>query len=227
MNEVVEPIQKVHHKWGFGMSSPKTRTQELRRIACVQFLQLLRSDALPAASERTLEIASTIKGLFNRVVREDQWDWFTVQRQLGYPSLGVAAKIAGSVRDIRTAIKSQDFKEYRSARVALCILPTRGCLQIFLELKEIKNEHNCGWIYVLATRKQPNLLKIGATTRSVERRVAEINSATGIAVPYGVRRCWRVLRPLEVEQEIRVLLGEYRVRSDREFFQVDFGAAAT
>ena len=222
-----ESLIKVRHKWGFGMSIPKPHTRQLRRVACETFVELLGTDYLPNADEVTLDVASTVKGLFNRVVKEDQWDWFTVQAQLGYPSRTLASKIVKHVRDLRTAIKIQDFAEYRRTRIALCKLPTRRCLQVFLGNRVIKNEPNCGWVYVLATKRHPHLLKIGATTRTVEQRVAEINCATGVVVPYGVRRCWRVLRPFEVEKEIHKLLWEHRIRSDREFFAVDFQSAAT
>ena len=82
-----------------------------------------------------------------------------------------------------------------------------------------------GFIYILSTREQPHLLKIGVTTRSVEQRVKEINSATGIVIPFGVRAVWPVRNPEQTEKEIHEMLSPYRVRADREFFQIPYQQA--
>lgn len=64
------------------------------------------------------------------------------------------------------------------------------------------------------------------TTRTVEQRANEINGTTGVAVPFGVRRCWRVSDPHAVERMVHSQLADYRLRNDREFFRVDFPVAA-
>ena|SRR5713101_4461947 len=74
-------------------------------------------------------------------------------------------------------------------------------------------------------REQPHFLKIGVTTRSVEQRVKEINSATGIVIPFGVRAVWPVRNPEQTEKEIHEMLSPYRVRADREFFQIEYQQA--
>jgi len=63
------------------------------------------------------------------------------------------------------------------------------------------------------------------TRRTVEQRVKEINAATGVIVPYGVRSSWRVGDTGKAESEIHALLVEYRVRDDREFFEIPFPQA--
>ena len=80
-------------------------------------------------------------------------------------------------------------------------------------------------INILSTREQPHFLKIGVTTRSVEQRVKEINSATGVVIPFGVRAVWPVRNPEQIEREIHELLSPYRVRVDREFFQINYQGA--
>jgi hypothetical protein len=60
------------------------------------------------------------------------------------------------------------------------------------------------------------------TTRTVQDRVREINAATGVAIPYGVRRCWRVSDPRQSEKIVHEALDRERVRTDREFFRIDF-----
>ena len=69
------------------------------------------------------------------------------------------------------------------------------------------------------------MLKIGYTTRSIYDRVNEINSATGILEPYGVRAIWTVDDPRQIENMIHRQLEQYRIRKDREFFRIDYRIA--
>jgi hypothetical protein len=48
-----------------------------------------------------LDAISEVKGFFNRVARQDQWGWFTVARQLGYPSTRISQVIASYLGDLR------------------------------------------------------------------------------------------------------------------------------
>ena len=219
---------KVAQKWGFGMAPPKLETRNAREAACETFLDALRSEEMPAASDELLSAISMVKGLFNRVVREDQWDWFTVAAQLGYPSRRISRVIAQESTRIRTAIRDRDMAVFNNARVNLLRLPTRRCLALHAGQARIADERGAGWLYVLSTRESPSLLKAGMTTRNVEERVKEINAATGVAIPFGVRRCWRVSDPHAAEKLAHRTLDEFRVRDDREFFRLPFrGRGAT
>jgi hypothetical protein len=169
-----------------------------------------------------LEDLSEIKGLFNRVRRQDQWDWFTVAGQLGYPSMGLAGTIADELDRLRRGLRDSERNEASQAHEHLRRLPTRRCLAVFLRRAQLIDERGAGWIYILSTRESPNLLKIGMTARSVEQRVKEINTATGIAIPFGVRQCWRVSDPSVAEKLVHDCLEQHRVRTDREFFRIDY-----
>jgi hypothetical protein len=105
-------------------------------------------------------------------------------------------------------------------------MPTRLCLSAFLGEAKVIDEIGAGWIYILSSREFPDLLKIGMTTRTVEQRANEINAATGVAVPFGVRRCWRVTNPAIAEKAVHRALEPCRLRNDREFFKTDFKIAA-
>ena len=225
MSEENRTLQKVAEKWGFGMAPPKEKTQKSRNKACANLLKVIHSQKLPKPDENVLETASLVKGLSNRVVREDQWDWFTVSSQLGYPSRRISDVIAKEIGRLRTAIKTQDAAAFENARTNLCRLPTYRCLSVFLGREEISDEPGAGWIYVLSTRELNDLLKIGMTTRTVEERAHEINSATGVAIPFAVRRCWRVSDPKKAEKLVHKALFGFRFREDREFFRVSFQVA--
>src|ERR1700722_15209219 len=77
--------------------------REVTRLSSI--LNLLNRSEQPKASEEVLAHLSIAKGLFNRIVREDQWDWFTVSAQLGYPSRGLAHSIAFELSTLRSAIR--------------------------------------------------------------------------------------------------------------------------
>jgi len=61
----------------------------------------------------------------------------------------------------------------------------------------------------------------------VEARVREINAATGVLIPFGIWRCWRVLDPSKAERLVHSALNEFRVRGDREFFSIDVAEASS
>ena len=215
-------IVEISQKWGFGMAPPKSSTQESRVSACETFLKTLNSENLQFPNDDLLASMSVVKGMFNRVVKEDQWDWFSVSGQLGYPSRRISSVIAGEIASLREATKSHETAKFQTARINLLRLPTRRCLSVFLRRAEISDEPDAGWIYILSTREFPDLLKIGMTTRSVEERAKEINGATGVAIPFGVRRCWRVTTPVVAERKVHIALREFRLRGDREFFRLSF-----
>lgn len=210
---------EIEQKWGFGMAPPKTHTHRTRLTGSTELLAFLTSESHPVS----LESLSIVKGMFNRVWKQDQWDWFTVYSQLGYPSGPLCRRVGSGVSALREAIKAGSFAE---EKLALARSPVVPCLEVFLGRKGIRDEPDCGWVYLLSTREFPDLVKVGMTTRSVQERVREISGATGVPIPFGVRGCWRVRNPALAERMIHAALAQFRVRSDREFFRASFGKAA-
>jgi hypothetical protein len=215
---------KIFQKWGFGMAPPKHPVQAEREEAARTVISILQGEPVGDV-EKALEHIGVVKGLFNRVAREDQWDWFYVKGQLGYPAAVVAKQIGFALGNLRGSLRERDEYALQDIRVGTKRLPILKCLSIFLGLTSINDEPNAGWVYILATREAPSFLKIGMTTRSVEERVREINSATGVLVPFGIWRCWRVMMPAEAEKHVHSALAEFRVRGDREFFAVEVSEA--
>jgi cold shock CspA family protein len=62
---------------------------------------------------------------------------------------------------------------------------------------------------------------------SVSQRVKEINSATGVLIPFAARYIFRVKDAARAEKEIFEVLAEYRLRSDREFFKLPFSKSVS
>lgn len=83
------------------------------------------------------------------------------------------------------------------------------------------------WVYILVNEKIPGICKIGMTTTSVDQRVNEINSATGVITPWHSVYSFRCLDALQLERRVHCHLEArgYRVNPNREGFQIDSNAA--
>ncbi|MEY9212696.1 GIY-YIG nuclease family protein [Thermobifida halotolerans] len=75
-----------------------------------------------------------------------------------------------------------------------------------------------GFVYVLTHPRFPELVKVGFTSRLVEERVADLSTA----VPEDFTIAFRLttLNARAVERHTHELLGEHRLRKDKEFFEV-------
>lgn len=204
------------------MAPPKETTQIERERSARKTYNAIFLDKFDS---NTIAAFSDVKGLFNRIAKQDQWDWFTVCGQMGYPSARISSVIASALKSLRREIGEGSSCLDSVHGDMLRRLPLRRCLKVFLGEITIKDEPDAGWLYYLSNRETPDIAKIGMTTRTIEGRVREINGATGILHPFGVRACWRVREPAVVERLIHEVLGENRIRRDREFFRVSFHKA--
>ena len=220
----MEEKLKIHQKWGFGMAPLKEHTVAARRKSAQTVLAAL-SGGKSTEPDSLADAISGVKGLFSRAKKMDQWDWFTVWEQLGLPERKRMDCIVRELALLRKAVVNHDHISFENAREQLQNWGALTSLKYFLELEKPPIEKGTGILYMLGTREMKGLLKIGYTERDVATRVKEINSATGIPVPFGVRNVWRVRNPRTVEREVHGLLADYRIRSDREFFDMEYSKA--
>lgn len=84
-----------------------------------------------------------------------------------------------------------------------------------------------GYIYILSNKyyKHNKLLKIGMTSRTVDKRVGELNRAFGVPEDFSVVFKKQARLPSVAEKEIHRRLSRYRVNRNREFFLVEEGVA--
>jgi hypothetical protein len=68
-----------------------------------------------------------------------------------------------------------------------------------------------GFVYLLSNPLMPDVVKIGSTTRLVEDRVQELNSATGVPAPFKIEAYFATSRPPEGEAAIHKALSHVRV----------------
>jgi hypothetical protein len=78
------------------------------------------------------------------------------------------------------------------------------------------------FVYVLVNKGVPGICKIGMTTTSVNQRVKEINSATGVITPWFPVFKYKCLNSRILEQAVhqRLELMGYRVNPKREGFEI-------
>lgn len=65
----------------------------------------------------------------------------------------------------------------------------------------------------------------GQSTSSCLRPGPARPRAAGVVVPFGVRAVWRVRGARDVERQLHQYLSRWRVRADREFFELDCNEA--
>lgn len=215
---------RIYQKWGFGMARTKPETDARRHEAATRVLDVLTSTS--RIDHPVLDDLSTVKGLFTRSFKQDQWDWFTVWTQLGRPGRRSCMAISDGFRELRRAVREQDAASVASARDQLVQAGASRAIRTFLGREpEDGPGDGRGYIYILSTRSSPGILKIGYTDRTVEERVKEINSTTGVLEPYGARAVWVVDDAPYVEKIVHEALAAYRVRRDREFFELPYRTA--
>ena len=79
-----------------------------------------------------------------------------------------------------------------------------------------------GYVYALTSPIYKNkLFKIGHTTKTVEERLKQINSATGVVVPFDIAYRIKVSDSRLVESIVHEKLREFRYNKNREFFACD------
>src|SRR4030095_14399518 len=100
---------KVIAKWGFGMAPISARMQCRYDNAVQTGLDILNGNL--AADEINFECLSDLKGMFNRCLRQDQWDWFSVFTDLGEPRREDLKQLGNVIGQLRKAIKGSELAE--------------------------------------------------------------------------------------------------------------------
>ncbi|MEO0494049.1 MAG: GIY-YIG nuclease family protein [Actinomycetota bacterium] len=210
-------MAEITQKWGFGMAPVKPATQQARVVAVGAVLDLC-SEGAAVSNDELAEHISTTKGLFSRVRKQDQWDWCTVWEQLGYPGDRAAARAVTSLADARRSVLAADGMAPAHLRQGR----TLELLSAYVSQQRPAGPAGHGFVYVMSTREARDVLKVGYTTQPLAERCRQINAATGVLIPYGVRAAWKVKDPARLEKEVHVALADSRIRSDREFFRADY-----
>lgn len=207
--------------WGFGMAPFKKKTKESYLYALNDVANYI---AYKNYSNQICDSISIVKGLFNRVIKQDQWDWFTVYEYFNYPDLDNCRKIVSHLINLRHSILNSDIQSIQKSNYALNFLSIATYYVNFSTFAHsiMRDEE---YVYILSRKEEMEILKIGMTTRTVSSRVKEINSSTGILYPISARAVFKVTCCKSAERVSHESLKDYRIRKDREFFSLDFQEA--
>ena len=176
---------------GFGLSVPGEAHERARVSACRAVARGLKGEAFPGADPALLEALSLAKGLFNRVVRQDQADWFVTQARLGFPSGRRCVLAADALAACRSAAKAGDARAWDLARALTRRARVRKALSAYRGLRRLPACPGSGFAYVMSRREDPDLLVVGVTEAHVLDAAAAVNAARPDA-PLGVRASWWV-----------------------------------
>jgi ribosomal protein S27AE len=81
-----------------------------------------------------------------------------------------------------------------------------------------------GYLYILSNPGMPKLLKIGQTSGSIQRRIDQLSSATGVPNPFVIEAYFISQNPRADETILHAALSLYR-RPGREFFKLPLNEA--
>lgn len=121
---------------------------------------------------------------------------------------------------INTDTSKMSEEELRIHIARLKSIGKKDLRQIIADEAEGRPEHE-GFLYILSHKAMPGLLKIGCTSRPVEKRSAEIGRATGVPGPFGIERKVPVYaNPKKLEEKVHRALSFVREHNSREFFRI-------
>ncbi len=164
----------------------------------------------------------TLEEMFNHCLSHDSEDWFTVYSEFGAPRIRHLRRISDELSHLRPSLTGKD--EDRATDVVARIADANiyGPLWSYANRANWLNHlpEGAGWVYILY-QDCPDILKIGMTKRSrVRERVLELNRYTVVLYPFSIRMAFPVKDAKASEAVIFERLDSYRLRPDREFFQV-------
>ena len=216
---------------GFGMLPISPRMQPRYDCVIQAFLDFLHGKT--SLSEISLDDLSELKGMFNRCLRQDQWDWFSVFTRFGEPEQRHMTQIVGMLKLLRRSIIDDNHKDIELAQRKLIQNDISYYLDNFQANRDPSSYYDktgsedTGLIFIISIREQRTLLKIGMTRQSMIDYVKEFNSAVEIKIPFSVRRIFRVKLAERAEREIHQLLSQYCVNLDRKFFELSYSRAVS
>ena len=76
------------------------------------------------------------------------------------------------------------------------------------------------FVYILTNESMPGIIKIGLTENSVSERVLQLDT-TSVPVPFQCYYAARVDDHKRIERALHTAFGDFRIRSNREFFKMD------
>lgn len=146
-----EPKERIA-KWGFGMAPISNTMRERYDRAVRATIAVLENDQ--QLTEVDIDTLSELKGMFNRSVRQDQWDWNSVHTELGLPSAFHCREIAKCLAQLRVAVKMGDDSLYSECKSQLIELNALLFLYAYQSTIDLAWTKTAEWLYVLSRREE-------------------------------------------------------------------------
>lgn len=112
----------------FGVMPVSERMRPRYKAALVAAIEVIEADRVPVAASMA-DALSDLKGMFNRCVRRDQWDWCTVYHMLGEPPIGLCSKAAIAIGRLARAIRTGAAEEATALAEGLRSMEIKGLLK--------------------------------------------------------------------------------------------------
>lgn len=154
-------------KYGFGMA-PLKNNIEIKNRFCIKQVQNLLNNCSTLSSAEIAESISTVKGLFNRIIKQNQWDWFTINMYFDYPTNKDIHIIISALTLLRQSIITDNFDTRQKSIIQLQNTNFMLYCENYLNYDESKDTSE-EYIYILSRREEPDILKIGMTTRNIKK----------------------------------------------------------
>ena len=214
--------ENIPKRIGFGLSNEKLYTRQTR-IDAVREVQLLLKHG--RVGSNSLESLSIVKGMFNRILRKDQWDWHTVYLQFGRPKNGECNGIANNIKKLRQACRdSLNFDKV----TAIDELNSDKKFQKFLSnyISGLKTYEIFPQIYLLNKKTQNSKKQhlIGCSEQSIFEILEEVNENQ--EEPYGVWANWEIplgkIQIKEIKRELFSLFSNEKNEGSNLIVNKDF-----
>ena len=209
-------------KWGFGFAPFKLETLEKNKRALTNVRSCTLQNQYTLDSTEDISIA---KGLFNRIVREDQWDWFTCNMYFDYPNRYEIKLLTTTLAQLRKCIIERDAEKIGKYRNVLVSSNFLAYLGNFLTFDGGNVDTNEEYIYILSRKEERDLLAIVLAGRNIEKRVKEINSEPSMLYPFAPRKVYRVTDGKEAEKLMHGRLDDFKLGNSSGFYRLDFFVA--
>lgn len=213
MDKMMKKIKSVH----FGISPLKAKTEYANREAVYQVRQYL-TNQITTVEDIKLEI-SIVKGLFNRILRQDQWDWFIINTYFDYPYINDLAFIANHLNRLRISIRDNKTEEIDRVKKALWLSRCITYLDNYLGYKPGLGT-DTDYIFILTCSQTKDVLIIERGIREVQSKIKQANSGRDDGYEFFAYKGYKVKDSVLAEQLIYKELEQYRMTEDSGLFKV-------
>ena len=143
-------------KWGFGAAPFKYATDINNRKALIALQRYMLNESDSNAS--LPDAISHVKGMFNRILKQDQWDWFTTNMYFDYPNLKEIQGYIGAFTDLRKALVTSNTAEESRLRSRLLASNLITYIDNYLNY-DPSNDAGDEFVYILSRKEEKELLK--------------------------------------------------------------------